>query len=461
MPHPLPVGFSPRSYQLDFLLAMSQGCKRAALVWHRRSGKDKTCLNFTITRMFQRVGSYYYFFPTYTQGNKAIWEAIDKEGMRFLDHFPKALFPSRNETEMSIDAINGSRFQIIGTDNIDRVVGTNPVGCVFSEYSLQNPNAWLLIRPILAENDGWAVFNFTPRGKNWGYELYRMAQANPQWFSSLKTVDDTTRDAEGELGGPVVTPAIIEEERASGMSEEAIQQEYYCSFEGAAEGNYYADLITKARLESRIRGEYFAQAYPVDSGWDIGVDDSTAIVCTQTHGQLPYVIDYHEGKAGGLEVYAKWMQQQPYLWGQHFWPHDAKVTEWGSGKTRIQTAAKLGFTGGGLGPVHVVPKVSLAEGINATRQFLARACYRDHPNVHRFLDLLIAYHREWDPELRVWSAKPIHDYSSHGADALRYRALAWQAQLAGQYPASALTSWSPFADTLPEQADTAFDVFKF
>lgn len=456
----LPVGYSPRTYQMQFLQAMGSGCKRAALVWHRRSGKDKTCLNFTITRMFQRVGTYYYFFPTYTQGNKAIWEAIDKEGRRFLDHFPKSLFPHRNETEMSIDCINGSRFQIIGTDNIDRVVGTNPVGTVFSEYSLQNPTAWLLIRPILAENDGWAVFNFTPRGKNWGHELFTMAKSNPQWFASLKTVDDTLRDSPGEEGGPVVPMSIIEEERASGMSEEAIQQEYYCSFEGAMEGTYYGDLISKARLESRIRSQYYVQNWPVDSGWDIGVDDSTAIVCTQTQGHTPYVIDYHEGSKNGLEVYLKWMQSTGYLWGRHFWPHDAKVTDWGSGKTRVQTSWDIGFRPGLYGGVTVVPKQALVEGINATRMFLARACFRDHPNVHRLLDLLIAYHREWDPELRVWSQKPIHDYSSHAADAIRYRALAWQSQVQGLLPDRALTTWSPFTDT-PTQAETEFDVFKY
>jgi hypothetical protein len=361
---------------------------------------------------------------------------------------------------MSITCVNGSRFQIIGTDNIDRVVGTNPVGCVFSEYSIQNPMAWTLIRPILAENGGWAVFNFTPRGKNWGWEIYNIARQNPQWFCSLKTVDETKRDAPGESGLPVVGPDIIDEERASGMSEETIQQEYFCSFEGAMEGSYYGDLISSARLESRIQSKYFAKHSPVDTAWDLGVDDSTAIILTQTLGQVPYVVDFHEGKGGGLEVYAKWLQQAGYLYGRHYWPHDGKVTEFSSGKTRVQTAWDLGFKPGLLGPVQIVPKVALAEGINASRVFLARAMFRDHPNVLRLLDLLVAYHREWDPELRVWSQKPVHDYSSHAADALRYRALAWQAQ--GNLPSPmALTAWSPFAHTPPvEMADTEFDVFK-
>jgi hypothetical protein len=260
----------------------------------------------------------------------------------------------------------------------------------------------------------------------------------------------------------VVSQAIIDEERDSGMSEEAVQQEYYCSFEGAMEGSYYGDLLGKVRSESRIGAKYYVPHFPVDTAWDLGLDDSTAIILTQTIGTVPYVIDFHEGKGGGLDVYARWFQQAGYLYGTHYWPHDGKVTEFSSGKTRLQHAWTLGFRQGLLGPVSIVPKVSVAEGINAARIFLAHAMWRDHPNVLRLLDLLVAYHREWDPELRVWSAKPVHDYSSHAADALRYRALAWQARQSSESPATALTAWSPFSHTPPpEMADTAFDVFKF
>lgn len=148
---------------------------RAVLVWHRRAGKDKTTLNFTIMKMLQRVGLYYYFLPTYAQGKKIIWDGIGSDGFAFMQHFPNYLVAGRSETEMQVTFRNGSVFQVIGTDKIDSIVGTNPIGCIFSEYSLQNPKAWDLTRPILGENGGWAVFVYTPRGKNHGHRLFELA----------------------------------------------------------------------------------------------------------------------------------------------------------------------------------------------------------------------------------------------------------------------------------------------
>ena len=170
----IPFNFKPRAYQLPLLRAMDSGCKRACCVWHRRAGKDKTLINIAVKKMFERVGVYYYYFPTMTQGRKILWDGMDKAGFKFIDHFPREVVAKKNDQEMKIQLANGSLFQIIGTDKLENV-GTNPVGCVFSEYSLQNPRGWDYVRPILAENGGWAIFNFTPRGKNHAHELYKMA----------------------------------------------------------------------------------------------------------------------------------------------------------------------------------------------------------------------------------------------------------------------------------------------
>jgi len=122
--------------------------------------KDKSYINVVAKEAMKTVGIYYYFFPTYSQGRKILWDGLDRDGFKFLDHIPGAIRAKKpNEAEMKITLVNGSIFQVIGTDNIDSVVGTNPRGCVFSEYSLQNPAAWEYMRPILAENDGWAAFN--------------------------------------------------------------------------------------------------------------------------------------------------------------------------------------------------------------------------------------------------------------------------------------------------------------
>lgn len=219
----LPHNYVPRSYQIPFLEAMDRGRKRACLVWHRRSGKTKTLLNFEVKKAFERVGTYYHCFPEYGQGRKIIWDGIDEQGRRLLDtHIPKILRRATNKTEMKIELVCGSIFQIIGADNYDSLVGPNPVGLVLDEWAVSEryKQAWQYFTPILAENKGWAVFPYTPRGRNHGWDLYQMAMTNPDWFCQLLTVEDTQ----------AVSRDVIEGERLSGMSSDMIEQEFYCSF---------------------------------------------------------------------------------------------------------------------------------------------------------------------------------------------------------------------------------------
>ncbi len=229
----IPHNYTPRPYQAGLYNCIADGYLRAVAVWHRRSGKDKTLINLLIKEALKRVGVYYYFFPTYNQGRKVLWDGIDRSGFKYMDHIPEALRESTNQAEMKIRLINGSLIQIIGTDNIDSVMGTNPVGCVFSEYSLQNPEAWDLIRPILAENGGWAVFNYTPRGRNHGFILYEMAKNNKEWFCECLTIEDTG----------AVSPDVVQAERESGMSEEMIKQEFFCSFEASLQSCFFNGVL--------------------------------------------------------------------------------------------------------------------------------------------------------------------------------------------------------------------------
>lgn len=220
----LPHQFLPRSYQFPVFEAFDSGFKRGVLIWHRRSGKDLCAINLAAKKAFERVGTYYHILPFYNQGRKAIWDGIDRDGIPFLDHFPKELIRARNEQEMRIEFKNGSAWQVIGSDKIDAVVGTNPIGVVFSEYSLQKPDAWELIRPILAENGGWALFVYTPRGMNHGYKLLQQAK-QAKWFVQILTVDDTN-----------CIPKDILAEEEKQMSNALFRQEYYCEFiEGAGQ----------------------------------------------------------------------------------------------------------------------------------------------------------------------------------------------------------------------------------
>lgn len=429
----LPHKFAWRSYQAEFWRAMRAGCKRAALVWHRRAGKDLTTLNWTIREaVLGRPGTYYYFFPTYNQGRKILWDGMDAQGVRFMHRFPgfeapgTSLVANTNETEMQVEIArpDGMRsiFQIIGTDKMDSIVGTNPIGNVFSEYSIQNPKGWNLVRPILAENDGWAVFCYTPRGKNWGHKLWTGAVADPAWFTSLKTIDDTRRDAPGEprFGERVVSQEAVEAERRLGMPEELLQQEFYCSFEGALTGAYYGDLIKRMREEGRIRAVKWDSVYLVDTAWDLGSDDETAIGFTQEKGDgLVHWINYHASRRApdGIATYAKLLREFPYSYGRHFGPHDMKVTEFSTGNTRLQHAASLGLH------FEIVPKISLSDGIQAARRILARSVM-DEENCEQLIDALSTYRREFDEATQSFKEMPVHDWSSHPADMVRYRGIA-------------------------------------
>lgn len=356
--------------------------------------------------MLERVGSYYYFFPTYAQGKKILWTGADKEGFKFLNHFPKQLIKRIDNTEMLIELINGSIFQIIGTDKIDSIVGTNPIGCVFSEYALQNPKAWDFMRPILAENGGWAIFNYTPRGKNHGYELYEMATGNDKWFTQKLTVDDTG----------AISQEVIDEERASGMSEELIQQEYYCSFTAAIQGSYYSKQVDEAEKDGRFTDVPYESEALVHTVWDLGIRDSMAIGFYQQVGLQLRKIDYEEFTGKGLEESIKIVKSKPYIYGKHFAPHDIQVRELGTGQSRLEYAQGLGFD------FEIVPQVSVQDGIEAGRRIF-RKLWVDKTKCKDWLRAIPQYTKVYDEDLHIFKDKPLHDWTSHGADEYRYAAL--------------------------------------
>ena len=214
----IPHKFTPRDYQRDFFEAMEHdGYKRAILVWPRRHGKDKTCFAFVLRQMMRRVGNYAYIFPTASLARKAAWQNIDADGFKLLDHIPPELIARKQDQSMHLELVNGSTLTFFGSDR-QVSVGTNYIGIVLSEFAIQDPTAWNLLRPVIRQNKGWVVMNSTPRGRNHYHDMYHNAKDNDEWYTSLLTADDTD----------VFTPEDIQAERDSGMSEEVIQQEFYC-----------------------------------------------------------------------------------------------------------------------------------------------------------------------------------------------------------------------------------------
>ena len=412
----IPYKFIPRVYQHNLLKALDSGYNRAVTVWHRRAGKDKTLFNLTIKKAFERVGIYYYFFPEFSQGRRVIWNGIDNDGFRFLDHIPKQLIDGKpNKTDMQIDLINGSIIQIIGTDKFDKVRGSNPVGCVFSEFAYQNPAAWDVVRPILSGNGGWAVFNSTPFGKNHFFDMYEMGKQNERWYTDLVTVEQSL----DKHGARYVPEWVVEEDRQSGMPEEMIQQEYYCDFTANSQGFYYLKLMEEADNAGRITHVPHQPNIPVDTWWDIGFHDSTSIWFTQLVGRSIHVIDFYQGDSAGIEAYAKHLQTLPYTYGTHHFPHDMGHVEYGTGKTRIETAE--GLFGSQRLDVDQ-RKISKEDGINAARVMIPQ-CWFDREKCSYGIKCLQNYHREWDHNAQEFKNTPKHDWSSHAADAFRYFAV--------------------------------------
>jgi phage terminase large subunit len=410
----LPHKFKARPYQKDLFDAFGK-YKRMIVIWHRRAGKDKSAFQLLLRGSLERVWVYYYIFPEYAQGRKIFWDGIDNDGMRMRDHIPKGLIKTENEQQMKIELVNGSIIQVVGTDKkIDNIVGTNPVGCLFSEFPISDPRWWDLIRPILTLNGGWAIFVYTPRGKNHGYKMREVARKNPDsWFLSEKTCRETF-DNEGNR---IVTDEMIEQERRDGMDEDLIQQEYFVSFEAAIKWAYYADQIRIARSEGRFGALPLEPNIDVHTFWDLGMNDTTVIWFAQFIGKECRLIDHYEMSGEGLEHYVGILRSKPYKYGTHYLPHDAEVRELQSGISR-----KDYLTGQGLTNIKIVPRLSVQEGIDAVRRHFKNFWF-DENKCERGINAISSYHKDYDDKNQVARNQPKHDWASNSSDALRYLAV--------------------------------------
>lgn len=410
----IPYNYHRRDYQKGLWKALiSEDYKRAIYVWHRRAGKDLFGLNVIIYFATMKTpGTYWHIFPTYNQGKKAIWSETDINGRKYLDYIPKELIASKNDQEMKIKLVNGSVYQIVGSDNVDALRGAGIKGAVFSEFSEQRPSAWEVIQPMIMATNGWALFNFTPKGHNHAHELWKMAKNNNKWFTQLLTVDDTKE----QVFTKEQIKDIKEEFLQRGKPLDLFNQEYYCSFISAVEGSYYSEQVTQAEKEKRITKISYESNLLVSTWWDLGVKDSTAIWFTQQLGNEIRFIDYLEDTGKGLDHYIKVIKSKPYIYDTHNAPHDIAVREFTSGKARIDIASDLGIN------FDIVPNIPVADGINAVRAIFNR-CIFDETNCKAGLLALRNYKKEFDERKNTFKLKPLHDWSSNAADSFRYMAV--------------------------------------
>ena len=375
--------------------------------------------------------------PEAAQAKKAIWNAVNPHtGQKRIDEaFPPSLRARTNNTEMLIEFKNGSTWQLVGSDNYNSLVGSTPRGVVFSEWALADPRAWAFVRPILLENGGWALFNYTPRGGNHGRTIYENGVQDESWFAEKLPASQTD----------VFTPEQLASERGEYIRENGAElgralydQEYGCSFDAAVLGAYYGLPMTEAEEEKRITVVPREGGALVHTAWDLGRTDHTSIWFFQLVGRSIRLIDFYSSSGVDLDHYAEVLSGKGYRYGTHLLPHDVNVTDLSAKKTRKEILIGLGMKN-----IRVVPLAPVQDGIAAVRSILPR-CWFDLEKCSHGISALREYRSEWDDKLKTLRPTPLHNWASHPADAFRYLAsgvdmVEWAQEQ--KPPSKADTSW--------------------
>lgn len=436
-------GWTPRPDQMplwNYLRAPNYGPigKRADIVAHRRWGKDDVSLHHTAVEAHRRIGVYWHMLPEASQARKAIWDAVNpRTGKRRIDEaFPKELRASTKDNEMFIRFKNGSTWQVVGSDNYNSLVGSPPLGVVFSEWSLADPSAWAYIRPILLENGGWAVFIWTPRGPNHAVRSFKAREKDPMWFTQRLPASVTGVFTQEQL---VLEKAELMREAESIEEGEAkYLSEYEVDFEAPVPGSYYAEhmahaekgliiptdssgrpkLDPKGNLVPFMQGPKRIGEFKydpntlVETAWDLGIDDYTAIWFFQRYLTHVNFISYYETSGSGFRtIKEEAFDSKVWRWGPHHLPHDVMVREIGAaGKTRKQSLLELGFKDIRVGTPH-----NAEERVSAVRALLP-FCNFDEENCATGIEHLKQYRKKYNRSLKQYTG-PLHDEHSHGADA--------------------------------------------
>lgn len=420
----LPHNWKPRPKQERLWNYLVNGGKRAAVCWHRRFGKDDVMLHHAACASHERIGNYWHLLPEYAQARKAIWTAINPHtGKRRIDEaFPHEIRETTREQEMMIVMKWGSTWQLVGSDNFNALMGTPPVGVSFSEFALSNPASWAYIRPILLENDGWATFISTPRGKNHFKSLYDHAKVSPEWFCETLTAEDTGIFTKEQLENEL---RELQAYHGDDYGRSIWEQEYFCSFEAAILGSIWGDLVARADREGRIGDVPFEPERPVMTAWDLGFTDDTAIWFFQMVAGEVRVLDYYEDAGKGIEHYADILKAKKTLnqwnYGTHFLPHDARARTLAAGGKSIQQQLHAH----NVGRIVIAPRLDVEEGIQAGRATFPHVWIHAE-NCAAGIEHLRNFKREWDDEKKVFSMRPVHDKASHAASAWRTLSLVWK-----------------------------------
>jgi hypothetical protein len=398
---------SPYEVREQFLPLHKRETRWAIAVAHRRAGKTVADINELImgaTKCKRPNPRFAYVAPQLNQAKDIAWT--------YLKEYTAFLSPRINESELWVELPGGARIRIYGADNPDRLRGIYLDGVVLDEFGDMDPTIWTqVLRPALSDRKGWAIFIGTPKGKNTFYKLWVEAENDPDWTRILLRASETGLLDDKELA-----------DAKKMMSDDEYAQEYECSFEAAIRGAYYAKELNEAeRAEpSRLTAIPHDPRLLTHTAWDLGVADSTVIWFVQTVGRETRFIDCLKGEGVGLDWYVAQLQQRGWLYGTHYLPHDVEVRELGTGKSRKEVLEGLG-----LNNIRVVPNIPIADGIQALRMLLP-TCWFDAGRCKEGVEALRMYRREWDDKRQEFRTHPLHDWTSHYADAARYFAVGHQ-----------------------------------
>jgi phage terminase large subunit len=399
-----PVAQSHYAPREDFLALHDRTTRWAIAVCHRRAGKTVACINDLIRAAAlctKKSPRFAYIAPQLNQAKDIAWSYL----LEYTDCFgPKRRV---NASELWVELPkNGARIRIYGADNPDRLRGIYLDGAILDEFGDMDPTVWTqVIRPALSDRKGWAIFIGTPKGKNTFHTLWTLADGDPNWQRLMLKASETKLLDDAELS-----------DARKMMSEDEYAQEYECSFEAAVKGAYYGKEMNDAEGDDRITGVPYDPRLPVHTAWDLGVADSTVIWFVQVAGRETRIIDVLKGEGVGLDWYAKRLHERDYVWGSHYLPHDVEVRELGTGKSRKEVLQGLGIK------ATVVPNIPIADGIQAVRMLLP-TCWFDKVKAKAGIEALRMYRREYDEKRQEFKVNPLHDWTSHYADALRYFAV--------------------------------------
>lgn len=394
------LGYSARPQFIPFHMRKERW---AVIVAHRRAGKTVACLLDLIDaalRFKGENGRFAYIAPYYTMASDIAWGYLSS----YAGRVPGAVF---NKSDLYVEFPNKARVRLYGADNPDRLRGLYLDGVVLDENADMRPSVWgEVLRPALTDRKGWAVFIGTPKGKNSFFTIWDQASLLPDWFRLELKASKTG----------LLDPQELEAAKSQ-MTEDQYAQEFECSFEAAIQGAYFGVEMRKAGEEGRITKVPYDPSSEVFTSWDLGIGDSTAIWFWQTVGREIRVIDFYEASGIGLDHYVKVLKQKDYNYGRHFLPHDAEKSELGTGKTIREVLSTMGLRG-----ITIAPKLTIQEGIESARLLIPR-CWFDEDKCKDGLEALRQYRKEFDDKLKTFKLRPLHDWSSHAADAFRYMAV--------------------------------------